>query len=143
MKMTEEERMEGLKALGLITVEIDELELEELRAGFMNPRNRGKKRATPEEEGELDWTGASEGDIVFYRIVMRSINRQRVPDRMRERLEDGAGVIEAALEEGYLPKWVLRKFERWCELWYGKGASYGLLKAKYGFPESILTWKDR
>jgi len=138
MKMTEEERMEGLKALGLITVEIDELELEELRAGFMNPRNRGKKRATPEEEvEELDWTGANEEEVTFYRIVMTQLNRKRVPDKMRERLEDGAGVIEAALEEGYLPKWVLRKFERWVELWYGPG------NAKYGFPESILSWKDR
>ena len=127
---------EKLAELGVSIVEDEDLlPIEKKSRG---PKKKEAKLVLEEEgEEELNWDSPSEGDIILYRIVMCSMNRKRVPDKMRERLEQGADVIESALSEGYLPKWVLRKFERWVELWYGPG------NAKYGFPETILDWKSR
>lgn len=85
---------------------------------------------------ELDWSFPSWEDIRDYRFLMRSVNKARVSEKMINLLCRGADIVERGLEEKTLPKWVLRKFERWVTLWYGKG---GFARA---FPSTIVDWDN-
>ena len=97
---------------------------------------RGRKKKAEEPVNPL-WGDrlASKEDIRNYRMMMLSVNKMRVSETMVEAMYLGASIVEYGIEKGELPLWVLRKFERWVELWYGKG---GVI----GFPKTIVAWRE-